>query len=921
MSFENNRNDYKSIKTLAGKDLLFCRKYQLLKCENDIDFLLRHQSSNPEECFTAIGETARHQYILYKEASYSSGYILRRRKGWKHHLTYYDIGFDFNSVYLNHLFRVDETGPEISYPVIVTNLHTGKEKEYRWFSKNWIMPLDASYSNDSVTNMSINKDGNLDIMVHRQEAYKPVYEAQYNYEMDYHLIVTYDGHDFRATAYYPPKKGDRKENDASGTEELTRSSKMDNCAILDCRCDLCGKHDKLHACISFELEKPLMRLYQELADEFTANGYPAKLKGYCRECANKLNPTRQFKNRRVFSVYREDCNRSIDSFPADQDYDPFDYRVTLEIVKGNDTIEKLTEITKTNYSAERYLEAIRRVLGDDVATLDRDIIMLQRKDEEKTTQIATENKDMGSCAQQSGDSTHHNPIANQASNSENSICAQATKQHNSTGNMDNFEESIRKYKRATFVNPSDVDAWSGLAKAYAGKKEYNNALTAIEKTLSIFPNDKEAMLTKTEILLCLKKTKEAIQTLDHLLEIHPDEATKRFRDRLSLESDSLAMTLDSAIKLMTERAYQVCMENELLNDDGGITLEEEINQQTDFVNGIMAFCKKQYPALGSDKVLSESIFAAFYGALAMTLMYYKDPSGFSETSPFQYLSDHADLGEIERKAELMLGYADNSKEAQELWDIIYQYVTFCRKTIAKIRPETDVNAAVQDACESAYAIGMLLAMRANEEVLHTNAHKQNKVDINRSNIDSALEKVSQENPKDEPPKERSAMCYSIAERIPLSQDRRIPVQATVPFRCDHCGKVFYIQVNNDDSRAGQIIERYKSILPRFKEFGYTATMHCYCDNCAKRFVPEFGGTLKTLTVTVTKDSTKVSKTSFLMRSAFNPFPLNVALASLRGARTIEQLKAATETDYPDGDYYKIVRRVLGENASEIIGDK
>lgn len=495
------------------------------------------------------------------------------------------------------------------------------------------------------------------------------------------------------------------------------------------------------------------------------------------------------------------------------------------------------------------------------------------------------------------------------------------KQGDVEASQKNYDEAMRYYKRAAFINPVYVDAWCGLAQMYMNLTQSNNALLMAEKALAIEPNNRESLLLKAQILHSLKKTAEAIKTVDALLEAHPDDAAKRYRDRLSLESDSLTITLDSAIKLMTDRAYQVCMDNELLNDDGGITLEEEINQQTDFVNGIMTFCKKQYSALGSDKVWSESIFAAFYGAMAMTLMYYKDADGFSGTSPVQYLADHADLGDIERKAEIMLGYDDNSKEAQKLWDTIYQYVTFCRKTIAKIRPETDVNAAVQDACESAYAIGMLLAMRANEEVLHTNAHIQNKVDINRSNIDSALEKVSQENPKDEPPKERSAMCYSIAERIPLSQDRRIPVQATVPFRCDHCGKVFYIQVNNDDSRAGQIIERYKSILPRFKEFGYTATMHCYCDNCAKRFVPEFGGTLKTLTVTVTKDSTKVSKTSFLMRSAFNPFPLNVALASLRGARTIEQLKAATETDYPDGDYYKIVRRVLGENASEIIGDK
>lgn len=466
----------------------------------------------------------------------------------------------------------------------------------------------------------------------------------------------------------------------------------------------------------------------------------------------------------------------------------------------------------------------------------------------------------------------------------------AIKQGDIEADNKHYDEAIRCYKRAAFIDPASVNAWRGLAKMYTCLTQHNNALLMAEKALAIQSDDRESLLLKAQILHSLKKNDEAIKTVDYLLKIHPDEVTKRFRDKLSLESESFTATLDSAISMMTDRAYSICMENELLNDDGGITLEGEINQQTDFVRGIISFCKKQYSALGLDKIWSESMLASYYGAIVMTLMYYKDEEGFSGVSPFHYLSDHADLSDLERKAESMLNYTDNSQEASQLWNTIYQYVLFCRKTIAKIRPETNADTAVQDACESAYAIGMLLAMRNHYELSQGNKVKPLN-DILRKLAASAV---------DYPTPEDDHIKYSLMD-----------FNVTICYQCESCGKYEEERTIVSFRPKKTIVQQFTDLATDYTLHGCPATLKCYCKACADRLYPTHKFRNR-LVFSIKRGDCKTEVESFPSDCGYRSTDYDIALEVIKGTETIQELAVITKTRFHADKYLEIVHRILGD---------
>lgn len=136
-------------------------------------------------------------------------------------------------------------------------------------------------------------------------------------------------------------------------------------------------------------------------------------------------------------------------------------------------------------------------------------------------------------------------------------------------------------------------------------------------------------------------------------------------------------TLEKAIDIMTDQAYDLIQTNGMLGKDGRIRTEKDICFKEDFSRSIYAYCKKQYGVLGSDKVWSESILAAFYGSLCTTLLYYKDKTGFKDENPFTYLANHVNLEELDRNAGRLLEISQDESKVDELWDLIYSYVTNC----------------------------------------------------------------------------------------------------------------------------------------------------------------------------------------------------------------------------------------------------
>ena len=296
-------------------------------------------------------------------------------------------------------------------------------------------------------------------------------------------------------------------------------------------------------------------------------------------------------------------------------------------------------------------------------------------------------------------------------------------------------EAIKQYKRALFASPINLDAWYGLASAYSSNKEFNNAIEAFDRALSIDPQYGDAMFGKAVALRDLGKKDEAIALSEDILELYPDKQVSEFSEDLVFSgfqgkttSKSIALSCKNAIEAMTEKAFEIATDQKWLDADGTVKTEKEIDQEKDFAEQMYLFCNRNYSSLGYEKAWSEAITSSFYGAICVTLLYYKDRSWVENSSTFDYLKDHVDLERVDRTAEKLLGIQDDDNKTDNLWDAISSYASYCIKTINNVQPMADMENAVLDAAESAYILGMLCAMRHNE-ALYKQKQKNDKSDV------------------------------------------------------------------------------------------------------------------------------------------------------------------------------------------------
>ena len=207
-----------SIKPAKGESLFSCKEGDKLICSFDIDELIKGESLNPNESFVMIGETSKHQFFLYKTMKYDRGFVLKRKKGTTH-LRYFRRGLTYNFIYMDHLIQADESDYSNNMAVYATRLRTKRTKRYNWFSKNNRPVADFASCCDEIKGITVNEEGKLDILVHRYETASPSYDAEHNYEMDYHLMVTKSGFDFQAIALYPPRQETKCQSDDSSVEK------------------------------------------------------------------------------------------------------------------------------------------------------------------------------------------------------------------------------------------------------------------------------------------------------------------------------------------------------------------------------------------------------------------------------------------------------------------------------------------------------------------------------------------------------------------------------------------------------------------------------------------------------------------------------------------------------------------------------
>lgn len=281
-----------------------------------------------------------------------------------------------------------------------------------------------------------------------------------------------------------------------------------------------------------------------------------------------------------------------------------------------------------------------------------------------------------------------------------------------------LDDAIKQYKKALFVEPKFAEAWCNLANAYGMKSEYNNSLSAFNKALAIDPRYGKAMFGKAVTLRNLGELNAAMELANEILELYDEQSVKNFKAELAtagIKDLNDIYSLQEAIDTMTDKAYEIIVSNDLLAKDGQIHTIRVIDRKEDFARRIFTFCKKRYSSLGDKKVWSESILAAFYGSAYVALKYYLNPNEFNSVDPFDYLSDNVNLEELDRNTEKLLGIRGDEKQSEKVWNIAYSFVVASIPVLEGVEPASDLDSAIIDASESAYVMGMLLAMKHHEK--------------------------------------------------------------------------------------------------------------------------------------------------------------------------------------------------------------
>ena len=85
----------------------------------------------------------------------------------------------------------------------------------------------------------------------------------------------------------------------------------------------------------------------------------------------------------------------------------------------------------------------------------------------------------------------------------------------------NYEEALKKFRAAVDLKPTDAVLMNNLGYLYYMMGRYDDALTCLQKTLTIDPRRKEAHQNIADTFLKLNRREEAKQHYKQFLELQP----------------------------------------------------------------------------------------------------------------------------------------------------------------------------------------------------------------------------------------------------------------------------------------------------------------------------------------------------------------------------------------------------------------
>ena len=460
--------------------------------------------------------------------------------------------------------------------------------------------------------------------------------------------------------------------------------------------------------------------------------------------------------------------------------------------------------------------------------------------------------------------------------------------------QDQIDAAIRYYKKALFADPKFAEAWNNLGNAYGMKSEYRNALNAFEKAIAIDPVYGKALYGKAITLRNMGNLEAAMTLANAILEIYDAAEVRRFKKDLveaGIEDTQYLIENKKAITVLDNVGFKLMKDNNLLNEEGKITVIEGLYCPDEFVKSVLKYCNRQYASLGEEKVRGEYIITSFYGSICATIFHSKDNNAFVETTVFGYLNEHIDVEFTDVNAEKLLGTKAGEEKAEYIWGIIAPYVNFAQTVFNDLSVLTED--VILAAMKNAYEIGMLTAF-------YYLSGKDKKHSLGtRNEIDNALSKLAASSRDYQDPPPESAMCYSI----------RTPEEVNIRFTCDKCGRTATIKVYEGQEK---LMSHYRNLTKKFVELGHKAEVTCLCDDCATRYFPSNSSWRKNnIVFAFTAKGSSTPVYSFPSSWTYRDFEYRVALSFLNGADTVEKLAEETGTKHKAKTYLDHVRTVIG----------
>ena len=106
-----------------------------------------------------------------------------------------------------------------------------------------------------------------------------------------------------------------------------------------------------------------------------------------------------------------------------------------------------------------------------------------------------------------------------------------------------FNDAIRSYEKAVFIDKNNVMAWDMLGYGYKSNGDLGKSMSAYRQAIKADPKDKSANFSLGVILASEKKYKEAVPYFEQIIASGPDEKGQMI-DIVSYHKSSLRLLAD-----------------------------------------------------------------------------------------------------------------------------------------------------------------------------------------------------------------------------------------------------------------------------------------------------------------------------------------------------------------------------------------